>query len=120
VSAKANREHAELLKHFSQGDGRRSFMESEMGGEQALLLEQATINRTTDHIDSVIGQAQEAFNALRFQRSTFGDISTKISTVGMKLPLVCKTLPPKFGFFWLLFPHKLNCCNMSRTACPNL
>jgi hypothetical protein len=71
-------------------------------------------------IDSVIGQAQEAFNALRFQRSTFGDISTKISTVGMKLPLVCKTLPPKFGFFWLLFPHKLNCCNMSRTACPNL
>jgi hypothetical protein len=50
-------------------------------------------------IDSVIGQAQEAFNALRFQRSTFGDISTKISTVGMKLPLVYKTLPSKFGFF---------------------
>ncbi|CAK9269314.1 unnamed protein product [Sphagnum jensenii] len=92
VSAKANQEHAELLKHFSQGDGRRSFMESEMGGEQALLLEQATINRTTDHIDSVIGQAQEAFNALRFQRSTFGDISTKISTVGMKLPLVNSVL----------------------------
>ena len=39
-------------------------------------------------MDSVIGHAHEAYNALRYQRSTFGDISSKINTIGSKLPSV--------------------------------
>ena len=42
-------------------------------------------------LDSVIGNAQEAYSALRYQRSTFGDISTKINTISTKLPIVSIT-----------------------------
>ena len=42
-------------------------------------------------LDSVIGNAQEAYSALRYQRSTFGDISTKINTISNKLPIVSIT-----------------------------
>ncbi|KAG0577748.1 hypothetical protein KC19_5G178100 [Ceratodon purpureus] len=90
VNAKASREHAELLQHFSRGDERNAFMDDGEFGlqQQSLLREQATINRSTAQMDSVIGHASEAYNALRYQRSTFGDISSKINTIGSKLPSV--------------------------------
>ncbi|KAG0577747.1 hypothetical protein KC19_5G178100 [Ceratodon purpureus] len=102
VNAKASREHAELLQHFSRGDERNAFMDDGEFGlqQQSLLREQATINRSTAQMDSVIGHASEAYNALRYQRSTFGDISSKINTIGSKLPSVSflSFLPQFRGF----------------------
>jgi Golgi SNAP receptor complex protein 1 len=94
VNAKASREHAELLQHFSRGDERKNFMDDGGVGiqQQALLREQAGISRSTTQLDSVIGNAQEAYSALRYQRSTFGDISTKINTISTKLPIVNSVL----------------------------
>jgi len=39
-------------------------------------------------IDSVIGHAQEAYTALRYQRTTFGDISSKIGALANRMPSV--------------------------------
>ncbi|XP_024398729.1 Golgi SNAP receptor complex member 1-1 [Physcomitrium patens] len=90
VNAKVNREHAELLQHFSRGDERNSVMDDGGFGlqQQALLREQGAISRSTSQMDSMIGHAHETFSALRYQRSTFGDISGKINTIGSRLPSV--------------------------------
>lgn len=52
VNAKANREHAELLQHFSRGEERKSFMDDGalLSGQQDLLREQEAINRTTGQV----------------------------------------------------------------------
>ena len=54
MNAKASREHAELLQHFSRGDERNAFMDDGEFGlqQQSLLREQATINRSTAQVIS--------------------------------------------------------------------
>ncbi|KAG0588231.1 hypothetical protein M758_2G179200 [Ceratodon purpureus] len=91
VSTKAIREHAELLQYFGGADESKKFLD-DRGGVQSLLREQATINRSTAQIDSVIGHAQEAYTALRYQRGTFGDISSKIGSLATRMPSVNKVL----------------------------
>lgn len=91
VSTKAIREHAELLQYFGGADESKSFLD-DRGGVQSLLREQATINRSTAQLDSVLGHAQEAYTALRYQRTTFGDISSKLGALGTRIPSVNKVL----------------------------
>lgn len=52
MNAKASREHAELLQHFSRGDERKNFMDDGGVGiqQQALLREQAGISRSTTQV----------------------------------------------------------------------
>lgn len=54
MNAKASREHADLLQHFSRGDERNAFMDDGESGlqQQSLLREQATINRSTAQVMS--------------------------------------------------------------------
>eukprot|EP01018_Ginkgo_biloba_P006409 Gb_03651 [translate_table: standard] len=88
-SLRARREHAALLQNFSNFD--RVGGDLERNGdsaEQALLKEQAILHRSTGQIDNVVLQAQATLGALMFQRSTFGDIGSKISNVGSRLPSV--------------------------------
>jgi Golgi SNAP receptor complex protein 1 len=92
VSTKAQREHAELLQYFGGNDESKSFLDDRGSGVNSLLREQATINRSTAQLDSVIGHAQEAYTALKYQRTTFGTITSKIGTLGSRIPSVNKVL----------------------------
>lgn len=51
-------------------------------------------------IDSVIGHAQEAYTALRYQRTTFGDITSKIGALGNRIPSV-RFVAKLWNFFTL-------------------
>lgn len=87
-SAKAKREHEQLLESFSNAEekGKSSKRGSTNNLQQALLKEQGLLHKSTAEVDGVIVQAHAAFNALTTQRFTFKDIGTKINTVGAKLP----------------------------------
>ncbi|KAF7814483.1 Golgi SNAP receptor complex member 1-1 [Senna tora] len=86
-SLRAKKEHASLLEDFKEFD--RSKLDLEAGGgsaEQALLIEHASISRSTGQMDNVISQAQATLGALVLQRSTFGGINSKLSNISSRLP----------------------------------
>lgn len=85
---KARQEHASLL-NFRDFDRARMDPEEGAGNEEhALLKEQATINRSTGQMDTVISQAHATLGTLVLQRSTFTGINTKLSNVSSRLPSV--------------------------------
>lgn len=92
VTANANRERAQLLQHFGGTGESKGFLDDRGNGLQSLFREQANINRSTAQIDSVIGHAQETYTALRYQRSTFRDITSKIGAISTRMPSVNKVL----------------------------
>lgn len=85
-SLRAKKEHASLLEDFREFDRTRLDLEDGGSHEQALLMEHASISRSTGQMDSVISQAQETIKTLVFQRSTFGGINSKLSNVTSRLP----------------------------------
>lgn len=88
-SLKARREHETLLQSFTSFDNANGDVErSSNSAEEALLKEQARLQSSTGHIDNVILHAQATLGALVFQRSTFGNIGSKISNVSSRLPSV--------------------------------
>lgn len=88
-SLKARREHEALLQSFTSFDNANGDVErSSDSAEQALLKEQARLQSSTGQIDNVILHAQATLGALVFQRSTFGNIGSKISNVSSRLPSV--------------------------------
>ncbi|KAF8772929.1 hypothetical protein HU200_005329 [Digitaria exilis] len=91
-SLRAKQQHASLLD-FRDFD-RASFdvEEAADSSDQSLLKEQATIIRSTGQVDNVISQANAALGALMSQRSTFGGITTKIGSVGSRLPMINQIL----------------------------
>ncbi|KAG2579047.1 Golgi SNAP receptor complex member 1-1-like isoform X2 [Panicum virgatum] len=91
-SLRAKQQHASLLD-FRDFD-RASFDVGEAAdsSDLSLLKEQATITRSTGQIDNVLSQAHTALGALMSQRSTFGGITSKISNVGNRLPMINQIL----------------------------
>ncbi|PVH36988.1 hypothetical protein PAHAL_6G215900 [Panicum hallii] len=91
-SLRAKQQHASLLD-FRDFD-RASFdvEEAADSSDQSLLKEQAAITRSTGQMDNVISQGHAALGALMSQRSTFGGITTKISNVGSRLPMINQIL----------------------------
>ncbi|KAJ7556980.1 hypothetical protein O6H91_05G107000 [Diphasiastrum complanatum] len=87
-SARASRQHAQLLETFTHHSEKTNLDGNGEPLHQAMLREHASVHRATGQMDSVINQAQAAFNVLTFQRSVFGDINSKIKTVGARLPSV--------------------------------
>ncbi|KAH9305023.1 hypothetical protein KI387_009427 [Taxus chinensis] len=86
-SFKARREHEALLQNFSARDhGNGDLERNGDSAEQALLKEQAVLQRNTGQMDNVILQAQATLGTLMFQRSTFGNIGSKLSNVSSRLP----------------------------------
>nr|CAB3483079.1 unnamed protein product [Digitaria exilis] len=119
-SLRAKQQHASLLD-FRDFD-RASFdvEEAADSSDQSFLKEQETIIRSTGQarfscyhycfvfafilngndiqieailqMDNVISQANAALGALMSQRSTFGGITTKIGSVGSRLPMINQIL----------------------------
>uniref|UniRef100_A0A0D6R5T6 Golgi SNAP receptor complex member 1 n=2 Tax=Araucaria cunninghamii TaxID=56994 RepID=A0A0D6R5T6_ARACU len=88
-SFKARREHEALLQSFSARDSVNGDLEKNSdSAEQALLNEQAILQRSTGQMDNVVLHAQATLGALVFQRSTFGNISSKLTNVSSRLPSV--------------------------------
>eukprot|EP00252_Welwitschia_mirabilis_P000461 TRINITY_DN10451_c0_g1_i1.p1 TRINITY_DN10451_c0_g1~~TRINITY_DN10451_c0_g1_i1.p1 ORF type:complete len:220 (+),score=36.29 TRINITY_DN10451_c0_g1_i1:176-835(+) len=88
VNLRAKREHEALVQNFTLSKSGTMFEDTGDLEQQSLLKEQATLNRSTGQVDSVLNQAQATLSALTFQRSTFGSISSKISNVSSRLPTV--------------------------------
>ncbi|XP_074567265.1 Golgi SNAP receptor complex member 1-1-like [Curcuma longa] len=92
-SRRAKQERSSLLLDFRDFDRAKAGMEDGADTEQhALLKEQAAIGRSSGQMDNVISRAQATLGALALQRSTFGGITTKISTVSSRLPTVNQIL----------------------------
>eukprot|EP00249_Psilotum_nudum_P013133 c24169_g1_i1 orf=108-782(+) len=89
-SAKARREHEELLESF--GKVERTWSSPDNGvidpAQKALLHEQALLQKSTTQLDTVITQADVAFGALASQRLMFSDMSSKIIALNSKFPSV--------------------------------
>ncbi|KAF7065706.1 hypothetical protein CFC21_071783 [Triticum aestivum] len=86
-SLRVKQQHASLLD-LRDFDRAKFDVEESGDSEQALLREQAAINRNSGQVDTVISQAQATLGALMSQRSTFGGITTKISNVSSRIPTI--------------------------------
>ncbi|VAI32788.1 unnamed protein product [Triticum turgidum subsp. durum] len=86
-SLRVKQQHASLLD-LRDFDRAKFDVEESGDSEQALLREQAAINRNSGQVDTVISQAQATLGALMSQRSTFGGITTKISNISSRIPTI--------------------------------
>ncbi|CAN6195943.1 unnamed protein product, partial [Urochloa humidicola] len=87
-SLRVKQQHASLLDLRDFDRAKFDVEEASDSADQALLREQAAINRSTGQMDNVISQAQATLGSLMTQRSTFGGITSKISNVSSRLPTI--------------------------------